>query len=143
MLREGRADAVVVFEGDDEPTTIHLAVVGDDGVPLAIGSLLDRPCPRRPGRVPARQLRGMAVAADRQGEGLGARLLAAAVARCRDDGVAVLWAHARQVALGFYEAQGLHGEGGIYIHGDVQLPHRLVLTDLADPTDPTDPTEIA
>jgi len=127
VLREGRADAVVVFEGDDEPTTVHLAVVDDDGSPVAVASLLVRPCPRRPDRVPARQLRGMAVTTDRQGEGLGARLLTAANDRCRAEGSAVLWAHARQVALGFYEAQGLRGEGEIYLHGDIQLPHRLVL----------------
>lgn len=127
VLRDGRPDAVVAFDGDDEATTVHLAVLDDTGSPVAIATLLDRPCPRRPGVAPARQLRGMAVATDRQGDGLGAALVAAALERCRSEGVAVLWAHARVSALGFYAAVGLPPEGDTYIHGDVHLPHRVVV----------------
>ena len=132
MLRGGRADAAVTFEGDDEWDTFHLAVVDDDQTTVAVVTFLERECPARPGVHPARQLRGMAVAADRQGEGLGAALLAAGVARCREAGDAVLWAHARESAVGFYEAHGLRAEGDVYDHpvGDGTLSHRTVVLDL-------------
>jgi GNAT superfamily N-acetyltransferase len=139
VLRDGRADADVAFEGDDEWDTFHLAAVdpgdqGDPGEPRVVGvvTFLERECPCRPGVHPARQLRGMAVADDRQGEGLGAALLAAGVARCRDEGDAVVWAHARESAVGFYEAHGMTAEGDVYDHpvGDGTIPHRTVVLDL-------------
>ena len=133
MLREGRADVEVAFEGDDEWETFHLAAVDADETVVGVVTFLDRECPTRPGVHPVRQLRGMAVRPDRQGEGLGAALLAAGVARLRHDAVAVVWAHAREPAVGFYEAHGMRVEGDVYDHpvGDGTLPHRTVVLDLA------------
>jgi GNAT superfamily N-acetyltransferase len=105
-------------------------VVDGDGTVVGIATFLERECPGRPGVHPARQLRGMAVAPGRQGEGLGAALLAAGVARCRADGAAVLWAHARLGAVPWYEAHGLTAEGEEYVYGVMGLPHRLVVLDL-------------
>lgn len=100
----------------------------DDLTVVGVVTFLDRECPVRPGVFPARQLRGMAVAVDRQGEGLGARLLAEGVERC---GPALVWAHARLPAVGFYEAHGFTAEGDVYDHpvGDGTLPHRTVVLD--------------
>lgn len=120
----------MVFEGDDEWDTFHLAAVDDDGHPIAVVTFLERECPVRPGCFPARRLRGMAVATDRQGEGLGATLLAAGIERCRSEGIAVVWAHARVSAIGFYEANGMPADSDVYIYGDVQLPHRTAVVDL-------------
>ena len=133
MLREGRADARVAFEGDDEWDSFHLAAVDDDTSVVGVVTFLERECPARAGVHPARQLRGMAVAVDRQGEGLGAQLLAAGVERCRADRIAVVWARARLSAVDFYEAHGLTAEGEVYDHpvGDGTLPHRTVVLDLA------------
>lgn len=135
MLRDGREAAAVVFEGDDELDSVHLAVVDDAGEVLAVATFLERECPGRPGVHPARQLRGMAVAGDHQGHGHGAAVLAAGVERCRRDGVAVLWAHARLTAVPWYEAHGLPAEDDVYVYGDMGLPHRLVVVELADPAD--------
>ena len=93
-------------------------------------TFLERECPARPGVHPARQLRGMAVAADRQGTGIGASLLRAGLDRCRAEGAAVVWAHARVTAVSGYEAHGMSAEGDVYVFGDVHLPHRLVVVDL-------------
>jgi predicted N-acetyltransferase YhbS len=133
VLRDGRADAEVVFEGDDEWESFHLAAVDDDGTVVGVVSFSDRECPRRPKVFPARQLRGMAVAEDRQGQGLGSELLAAGVDRCRAERIAVVWAHARLPAVDFYVAHGLTAEGDAYDHpvGDGTLPHRIVVLDLA------------
>jgi GNAT superfamily N-acetyltransferase len=104
--------------------------VDDDGTPVGVVTFLDRACPVRPGVFPARQVRGMAVATQRQGTGIGRALLAAGLDRCRQEGIAVVWAHARETAVAWYEAHGLHAEGDVYVHGDVLLPHRTVLVEL-------------
>ena len=122
---------MVVFEGDEERDAFHLAAVDPDGTVAAAVTFLERECPGRPGVHPARQLRGMAVAEDRQGSGLGAAVLAAGLTRCRAEGVAVVWAHARLGSVDWYEAHGLAAEGEVYVFGDMALPHRLVVTDFA------------
>ena len=63
-------------------------------------------------------------------EGLGTALLRAGIERCRAEGVAVVWAHARLTAVPWYEAHGLPAEGDVYVFGVMGLPHRLVVTDL-------------
>ena len=56
---------------------------------------------------PAYQLRGMATRADRCGHGIGAALLAHAIADLqRQTDVRLLWGNARKAAIGFYEKQG-------------------------------------
>ena len=131
VLRDGREDAVVVFEGDDEWETVHLAAVEPDQRIVGVVTFLERACPVRPGVFPVRQLRGMAVATDRQGSGLGAQLLAAGLDRCRSEGVDLVWAHARVAALDFYLANGFTSESDVYVFGDVNLPHRTVVADLS------------
>ncbi|MET0881624.1 MAG: GNAT family N-acetyltransferase [Acidimicrobiales bacterium] len=131
VLRDGRDDEVV-FAGDDERDTFHLGAVDEDGTMVGIVTFLERECPNRPDVHPARQLRGMAVAADRQGQGLGTALLRAGIERCRAEGVAVVWAHARLPAVPWYEAHGLPAEGDVYVFGVMGLPHRLVVTHLVD-----------
>jgi GNAT superfamily N-acetyltransferase len=122
----------VAWEGDDEWETFHLAAVEPDGTLVGVVTFLDRACPVRPGAFPARQLRGMAVSEERQGRGIGGALLAAGLERCRDEGVAVLWAHARESAVSWYEAHGMAAEGDGYDHpvGDGELPHRTVVVEL-------------
>jgi GNAT superfamily N-acetyltransferase len=130
VLRGGDPSAVVTFEGDDEPTTFHLALLDDEGeVPLAVATFLARPTPVRPGGR-ATQLRGMAVAARQQGRGLGATLLAAGVALARARGDEVLWANARDTAVGFYERLGWSVAGEGFVDATTGLPHHVVLLDL-------------
>ena len=122
----------MAWEGDDEHESFHLAAVDPDGTVVGVVTFLDRACPVRPDVFPARQLRGMAVSHERQGTGIGVALLDAGLARCRDEGVAVVWAHARESAVDWYEAHGMAGEGAGYDRevGDGSLPHRTVVVDL-------------
>jgi GNAT superfamily N-acetyltransferase len=69
----------------------------------------------------------MAVADDLRGEGLGAILLEAGLARARADGARLAWAKARDSALGFYTARGFSVEGEGFIEPVTQLPHHLVV----------------
>ena len=73
ILRDGRADANVVLEGDDEWDTFHLAAVDDDLTTVGVVTFLERECPVRPGRPPGPSApghgRGRRPAGHRRGRG--------------------------------------------------------------------------
>ena len=133
VLREGRPDADVDYAEDDLPETFHLAAVAGDGDVVGVATWAPAPTERRPGAA-AWRLRGMAVAPDQQGAGIGTALLDRALDRLRPAGVEVLWADGRDSALPFYERHGWSVEGdGFRTAGGI--PHHLVVLDLR-PTGP-------
>jgi GNAT superfamily N-acetyltransferase len=72
------------------------------------------------------QLRGMAVVPDRQGQGIGAIVLAAAIEAARAGGAPLLWANARVTALRFYERLGFDVVGEVFHYGPATLPHKKI-----------------
>lgn len=64
----------------------------------------------------------MAVAPERQGRGLGARLVRTLETRLRRDGFARIVLHARAEAIGFYEALGYREVGAPF--DEVGIPHQ-------------------
>jgi thiamine transport system ATP-binding protein len=125
VLREGRADASVVFDGDDEPGTLHLGLRDAAGTMVGVSTWLWRPCPVDPGGRD-RQLRGMAVDTTRQGSGFGAVLLAAGVQRAVADGATTIWANARDTALGFYVGHGFEVLEPGHVDATTGLPHHHI-----------------
>ena len=75
------------------------------------------------------RLRGMAVTPTRQGTGVGAAVLAEAVAAARDAGAPLMWANARTTALGFYLRQGWQVAGEEFATADTGLPHVPIVLD--------------
>ena len=128
VLRENRPDADVVFGGDEVAGAFHLAVVDGEGAVVAVGSFAPEPTPVRPGRA-AFRLRGMATDPAFQGRGLGRMLMAAAVDRLRREGAQVLWANARDSALGFYEGLGWEVVGDSFLT-EIGIPHHVAVLDL-------------
>jgi GNAT superfamily N-acetyltransferase len=125
VLRDNSPTAPVVFDGDDEPTAFHLGAF-DGHALVGIVSFHERPFPESTDQVGrAIQLRGMAVSPTMQSRGVGAALVESALARLRTEGVAVLWADARDTALGFYR-----GHFGMVVGNAVVsstgLPHHRV-----------------
>ena len=116
--------------GDKDDRTVHLAVLGAQGAPLAIVSACPHPCPERPGQA-ATYLWGMAVAEDHQRRGLGLRLVSELTRRSRAAGRAVLWADARISSVGFYLACGATVAGEEYRDPITGLEDRRVVFDLA------------
>lgn len=131
VLRDGTSSDKVVWEGDELDSTFHLGLRIDDEL-VAISSWMAVAYPDRPA-VPGFQLRGMATAPERRGRGLGARLLAAGVERCRERGAGLIWARARDTALTFYEAHGFVAVGPGYIDLTTGLPHHDVIRELSGP----------
>lgn len=125
VLREGQADSVVEFPGDDLPGALHLAAFADDEAGSMVGVATFFPSPLD-GQA-AFQLRGMAVLSELQGSGVGTLLLDEGVARLRAAGVPLVWANGRDSALGFYERRGWKVVGDGYEYGPMRLPHHLVV----------------
>lgn len=118
ILRDGDSDAVVEWVGDDEDSTFHLGIRDRSGAVVAISTWLGRP--------PATQIRGMATDPELVGSGLGSRLLAAGIERCRSRGDTVVWANARVTAISFYERAGFTVVGAVFETADTGLPHQMV-----------------
>jgi predicted GNAT family N-acyltransferase len=105
VLRAGQPPESCIWDGDDHPDTCHFAAL-DDGIVVAIGTLLHRPHELAPG--PASwQLRGMATHPERRSQGLGTRVLAFMLNNCRNiSGGEVVWCNARAGAVSFYTRHG-------------------------------------
>lgn len=105
VLRPGRPLDAARWPGDHDDATRHWAAWSGDEVVGVVTVNAATP----PGEdAPAWQLRGMAVAPQVQGRGIGARLLLAV----HDEVGAPMWCNARVTALGFY------GGHGWVVHGD-------------------------
>jgi len=131
VLRDGTASDAVVFDGDDEPSTVHLGAFVD-GRLVGISTWVDRDWPGRPGHPgrPARQLRGMATDPDHRTRGCGAALLDAGIERCRASGATTIWARARVTVLDFYLHRGFVPVGDAYVDATTEIWHRDVILDL-------------
>jgi predicted GNAT family N-acyltransferase len=118
------------MHGDDNPAAVHLAAL-EDGIVVGCCLILPRPYPIRPDRPGAWQLRGMAIVPDRQGHGLGARVMAAAVAEVLARGGRLLWCDARTSATRFYRQHGFVAEGAEFVHAESGIPHYRMRRELS------------
>ncbi|HEY2166382.1 MAG TPA: GNAT family N-acetyltransferase [Jatrophihabitantaceae bacterium] len=114
------------MHGDDDPAAVHIAAQDEDGTTIGACLLLDRPYPGRPERAGAWQLRGMATADGRRGQGVGAAVLAGALAELRARGATLLWCEARVSAVDFYAQHGFTADSDVYPHSETGIAHRLM-----------------
>lgn len=121
VLRADTPNRAVVFIEDDWPGTLHLGVKEGDDI-VAISTWIPRPF----GDEPAVQLRGMASASDAQGRGLGSLLLAAGCERSTSV-APLVWARARDTALGFYLRHGFSIDGAGFVDEHTQKPHHIIV----------------
>lgn len=102
LLRAGLAREAACFEGDDEPTTHHLAAI-QTGAVVGCVTILQRAFEDKA----AWQLRGMAVEPQLQRQGIGRRLVEAVERVVRESGHSNrLWCNARTPAVEFYRKLG-------------------------------------
>ncbi len=122
VLRAGMATEDVSWPEDDTPGAFHLGIVADGDV-IAVSTWVPRPLDGEP----AFQVRGMATAAGRRGQGLGAMLVQAGCSRVAASGIGLVWANARDTALPFYERHGFAAIGDGFVDATTQLPHHRVV----------------
>lgn len=107
VLRAGQPRETAVFPGDDAPDTRHLVAVQADRI-VGVVSVMRAAMPDPPASpAPGWQLRGMAVLPELQGEGTGARLLAAT----HEAVAAPMWCNAREGVVAFYAKHGWRAVG--------------------------------
>jgi thiamine transport system ATP-binding protein len=133
VLREGRSDALVVFDGDGEAGTTQLGARDARGALVGVSTWLWLPCPVASGGHD-RQLRGMAVEPSRQGAGIGAALLTAGVDEAARLGATAVWANARDTALGFYARHGFEVLDA-FVDETTGLPHHRIRIGFPFPPD--------
>lgn len=126
VLRDGTPSQDVVLDNDEQPGTVHLGVRDAAGVVVATSSWSPVPWPGNPARS-AVQLRMMATDPATRGTGNGRLLLEAGVARAFADGAEIVWANARDTALGFYRAAGFEVVGEGFVTEDTGLDHHQVV----------------
>jgi predicted GNAT family N-acyltransferase len=104
VLRPDGGD--VVWAGDEDPATFHLAARTPDGAVIGVVRFSPAPCPWRPAAQAPWQLRGMATDPALRGSGAGRALLVEGLARVAARGGDLVWCDARVGAAGFYERMG-------------------------------------
>lgn len=125
VLRQGTPVTHCDYPEDNLPDVVHLAIFGDDRA-LATSTWFSKECPERPG-IPAAQLKGMAVDEHLQGSGLGALLVRAGIDLARSRDAEIVWARARDSALGFYERLGFNAVGDGFVDEPTGMPHHIVV----------------
>lgn len=120
ILRPNQPRENWTFDTDNDPRTIHLAFMRDQEV-VGVVSLLPEPHPEYPDH-PWR-LRGMAVRADLQGQGIGEQLMQGLRERVSGDGI---WCTARKQVQGFYLQNGFEVVGDEFTMND--MAHVTMLT---------------
>jgi len=130
VLRPGYPLEASVYAEDDD-SAVHVGA-WDDGELVGCATVFPEPYAGPPEVPGAWRLRGMAVAPDRQGSGLGRIVLAAALAAAREAGASLVWANARSPAVGFYVKEGWQTVGPEFVTPDTGLPHRRILRDVTN-----------
>lgn len=121
------------MHGDDDPAAVHIAALDEDGGVVGACVLLPAHYPPRPDAPGTWQLRGMATAAGRRGQGIGAAVLGEAERLARTSGVRLLWCQARDTAIAFYARHGFVPEGERFTHAETGIMHQLMHRELFDP----------
>ena len=103
VLRPDSGD--VVWAGDEDPATFHLAARTPDGSIVGVVRFSPNACPWRTAEH-AWQLRGMATDPVARGSGAGRAMVVAGLAAVARRGGDLVWCDARVGAAGFYERMG-------------------------------------
>jgi GNAT superfamily N-acetyltransferase len=109
ILRPGQAPEELVYPGDENPQSRHLAVQLEGRV-VGIASVMADGYPPDP-REGDWRIRGMAVEQAHRGRGIGGTLLEACEAHARNRVATRLWCNARIDARNLYERGGMVAEG--------------------------------
>lgn len=125
VLRRGTPVAHAHYAEDDDPATVHLAVL-DDGAVVATSSWIPRPFPHD-AAASAVQLKGMAVDDSLQRTGVGRMLLNAGLEHASSLGAELVWARARDSALPFYDTCGFDTVGDAFMDEITGMSHHLVV----------------
>ncbi len=125
VLRKGTPATDCNYPEDNYPDVVHFGIIHDNTA-IGTSSWFMKECPEMTG-VNAMQLKGMAVADHLHGEGLGALLIEAGIALAIERGAVIVWARARDSAMGFYGRLGFVSLSDGFIDGPTAMPHHIMV----------------
>lgn len=125
VLRHNTPATTADYPEDTYDDVTHLGI-RMNGEVVATSTWFSNECPERP-NISAVQLKGMAVDASLQTSGFGRALIDAGIAVATEQGARLVWARARDSALGFYEKCGFHIVGDGFIDEPTAMPHHIVV----------------
>lgn len=128
VLRRNTPATHADYPEDSLADVVHLVIRENDEV-VATSTWFSKECPEAPGRA-AVQLKGMAVDDALQTTGHGRALIEAGLAWAAGRGAALVWARARDSAVGFYEKCGFTIAGDGFIDEPTGMPHHIVVVSL-------------
>jgi predicted GNAT family N-acyltransferase len=128
VLRKNTPVTHADYPEDLLPDVVHLVIRENDSV-VATSTWFSKECPEFPG-TPAVQLKGMAVDDRLQTTGHGRVLVDAGLLLARDRNAELVWARARDSAIGFYEKCGFRMVGDGFIDEPTGMPHHIVVRNL-------------
>ncbi|MEY3655869.1 MAG: hypothetical protein RL114_227 [Actinomycetota bacterium] len=128
VLRKGTPTTNAHYVEDLSADAVHFGILRD-GEAVATSTWFIKECPAQPGTA-AMQLKGMAVDDSLQTSGLGRQLIDAGVALAKERNAALVWARARDSAIGFYEKCGFTVVGDGFIDEPTGMPHHIVVRDI-------------
>lgn len=125
VLRIGTPVTTCDYPEDLYDDVVHLGI-RRNGTVIGTSTWFAKECPEALGET-AMQLKGMAVDTQFHGQGLGALLIDAGITHARTRSIQLVWARARDSAMGFYERCGFTSMGEQFIDGPTAMPHHIVL----------------
>ena len=128
VLRKDTPVTHAHYPEDDYEDVIHLGILRD-GEAIATSTWFMKECPAQPGPA-AMQLKGMAVDDILQTSGFGRQLIDAGVSLAKERNALLVWARARDSAIGFYEKCGFTVVGDGFIDGPTDMPHHIVVREI-------------
>ena len=128
VLRKGTPATHCTYPEDDYADAVHFGIMRDGHV-VATSTWFNKQCPLIVDGA-AVQLKGMAVAENLHGHGLGEQLIDAGIGLAQDRGAELVWARARDSALGFYVKCDFVAMGDGFIDEPTGMPHHIVVRHL-------------
>lgn len=126
VLRDKTPTSDPKYAEDSNPGTVHLGIFDAHENLIGTSTWVINPW-QEDSTAQAIQLRGMAVAKNRQSAGLGTMLLTAGVIHAEKLKAKYIWAKARDSALNFYLRHDFLVVGDGFTEGTTQMPHHLVV----------------
>lgn len=124
VLRQGTPATTANYLEDTYGDVVHLGIRVNGDI-VATSTWFTKQCPESPS-LPAQQLKGMAVDTTLQTTGYGRALIEAGIQLAKERGAHIVWARARDSAIGFYEKCGFVIVGDGFIDEPTNMPHHIV-----------------